>query len=400
MTTTPLRSAFRNLFGAADDLRVAAAPGRVNLIGEHTDYNDGWVLPMAIDRHVWVAFAARSDRTLRAHSVAFEATREIVLDDLKAQRGSEWSSYVAGMAWAMEEMGHALTGVDMLVDGNVPLGSGLSSSAALEMATARALCAASEIPWDPSAMALLGQKAENDFVGVSSGIMDQFASATAEPGCALLLDCRTLEMEPVPFPGGVTIVVMDTGSRRKLTSSAYNERRASCRTAVAILRHADPTIEALRDVDRSMLDSVRSRMDDVTYRRTAHVVDENERPRAMACALREGDIESAGELMNASHASLHDLYEVSSFELDLMTELARRHPACFGARLTGAGFGGCAVALIDTSGAESFIEAVQSAYRARVGLESELFASEPVGGAHLLPPDSGADSQSSVHHQE
>jgi len=249
-------------------------------------------------------------------------------------------------------------------------------------------------------VALLGQKAENEFVGVSSGIMDQFASATAEPGCALLLDCRTLEREAVPFPDGATIVVMYTGSRRKLTSSAYNERRASCRTAVAILRSADPTIEALRDVDRSRLDSARSRMDDVTYRRAAHVIDENERPGAMASALREGDLELAGELMNASHASLHDLYEVSSFELDLMTELARRHPACFGARLTGAGFGGSAVALIDTSGAESFIDKVQSGYRARVGLESELFASEPVGGARLLPSAAMPDSRSPVPYQE
>ena len=186
----------------------------------------------------------------------------------------------------------------------------------------------------------------------------------------------------------------------KLTSSAYNERRASCRTAVAILQNAHPTIEALRDVDRTMLESVRSHMDDVTFRRAAHVVDENERPRAMASALGEGDLELAGELMNASHVSLHDLYEVSSFELDLMTELARRHPACFGARLTGAGFGGSAVALIASSGAESFIEDVQSSYRARAGLQSEIFASEPVGGARLLPSDSMTDSRSPDPHQE
>ncbi len=384
MTTTPLRSAFRNLFGAADDLRVAAAPGRVNLIGEHTDYNDGWVLPMAIDRHVWVAFARRSDLTIRAHSVTFDDTCEIALDNLRFHRGSEWSSYVAGIAWALTQSGHSVSGADLMIDGNVPLGSGLSSSAALEMATALALCDASDIPWSAADMALLGQKVENEFVGVSCGIMDQFASASAEPSCALLLDCRSLEMEAVPFPDGTGIVVMDTGSRRKLTSSAYNERRSSCRTAVTILRDADPTIEALRDVDRLLLDSVRPHMDDVTYRRASHVIDEMQRPRAMASALRMGNLELAGELMNESHASLRDLYEVSSFELDLMTELARRHPACFGARLTGAGFGGCAVALIATSGAESFIEEVEYSYRARVGLESELFASEPVGGAHLV----------------
>jgi galactokinase len=400
LNTTPLRSAFCNLFGAAGDLRVTAAPGRVNLIGEHTDYNDGWVLPMAIDRYVWAAFAARSDRKIRAHAVAFEETREFSLDELTARRGSEWSSYVAGMAWAIARSGHDLTGIDILIDGNVPLGSGLSSSAALEMATARALCVASEIPWDPKAMALLGQEAENEFVGVSCGIMDQFASAAAEERCALLLDCRSLEMEAVPFPAGADIVVMDTGSRRKLTSSAYNERRVSCETAVTILRKADPTIEALRDVDRSWLDSVRSHMDEVTYRRASHVIDEIQRPSAMSSALRMGHLELAGELMNESHASLCDLYEVSSFELDLMTELARQHPACFGARLTGAGFGGCAVALVATSGAEPFIREVQSAYRARVGLESELFASEPVGGARLLAPDAVPGSHPLVPYQE
>jgi len=249
-------------------------------------------------------------------------------------------------------------------------------------------------------MALLGQRAENEFVGVSCGIMDQFASAAARPGCALLLDCRSLETEAVPFPDGAGIVVMDTGSRRKLTSSAYNERRSSCRTAVTILRDADPTIEALRDVDRPLLESVRSQMDDVTYRRAAHVVGEIGRPRAMAAALREGDLALAGELMNESHSSLRDLYEVSSFELDLMTELARHHTACFGARLTGAGFGGCAVALIATSGAESFIEEVEYSYRARIGLESELFVSEAMRGAHLLAPDSVSGSQPSVPNQE
>ena len=400
MTTTPLRSAFRNLFGAADDLRIAAAPGRVNLIGEHTDYNDGWVLPMAIDRHVWVAFTRRPGFTIRAHSVTFDDTCEIALDDLRFHRGSEWSSYVAGIAWALTQSGHSVGGVDLMIDGNVPLGSGLSSSAALEMATALALCDASDIPWSAAEMARIGQMAENEFVGVSCGIMDQFASAAAEPGCALLLDCRSLETESVPFPDGAGIVVMDTGSRRKLTSSAYNERLASCTTAVTILRDADPTLEALRDVDRLLLDSVRSQMDEVTYRRASHVIDEIQRPHSMASALHKGNLELAGELMNESHASLRDLYEVSSFELDLMSELARRHPACFGARLTGAGFGGCAIALIATSEAEPFIQEVESAYRARVGLDSELFASDPVGGARLFAPDSVPGSHPSVPYQE
>ncbi len=385
------RSRFHDLFGDTETPRLARAPGRINLIGEHTDYNDGWVLPMAIQRYVWIEFARSSTPVLRAHSIAFSETREVALDDLESARGSDWFSYVAGMAWAMRSSGLDLTGVDMVVDGNVPRGSGLSSSAALEMATARALCEVSRIEWDAKRMAQLGQRAENDFVGVNCGVMDQMASALGQEGHALLLDCRSLESEAVAFPQNAAIVVMDTGSRRSLAASAYNERRASCARAVRILQTVESEIRALRDVDRELLDSARDLMDNITLRRAAHVVAEIERPQALAQALTDGDLVKAGKLMNASHASLRDLYGVSGKELNLMTDLARRHPACFGARLTGAGFGGCAVALVDANHVNEFIGAIHTAYNERVPLPSALFACSPVGGAHIMEPSPESD---------
>jgi len=394
------RSLFRDLFAVSSAPLIARAPGRVNLIGEHTDYNDGWVFPMAIDRHVWIAFANRTDPILRVHSVAFKETREVALKDLDSARGSDWFSYVAGMAWAMASSGIDLAGVDMLVDGNVPVGSGLSSSAALEMATARALCEAAGIAWHPKKMARLGQKAENEFVGVNCGLMDQMASAASQPDCALLLDCRSLETEDIPIPEAVTIVVMDTGSRRSLAASTYNDRRASCDRAVEILRSVQPSIHALRDVDRDLLDSARSLMDNITFRRAVHVVEENLRPLALAKSLHEGSYELAGHLMNTSHASLRDLYGVSGKELNLITDLARRHRACFGARLTGAGFGGCAVALVETDTKDAFIEEIHSSYTDHVDLPSEFFACSPVGGAALVDPAAMIDTRSPITPEE
>ena len=379
-----LRSRFRDLFGTSSEIHLAEAPGRVNLIGEHTDYNDGWVLPMAIDRHVWAAFAPRQDRVLRAHSPIFVETRQVQLDDVESVRGSIWGADIAGVAWAIMEAGHAVGGIDLIVDGDLPPGSGLSSSAALELVTARALCHVSDIPWDPIEMARLGQRAENEFVGVNCGVMDQITSAAAQPGCALLLDCRSLELEPVPFPDAAKVVVMDTGAPRTLAASAYNDRRRSCDRAIELLRSLDPSIQALRDVGRDELWRVRTQMDDETWARACHVVDENQRPAALAGAFQVADLELAGRLMNDSHASLRDLYEVSGHALDLITDLARQHPACFGARLTGAGFGGSAIALVEADQAAAFAEVVHSDYVAQLDLPSRFFVCEPVGGARLL----------------
>ena len=379
-----LVSVFLEEFGGAEVPRVAVAPGRVNLIGEHTDYNDGWVLPMAIDRHVGVAFAPRIDRMLRVHSVVFDETRELSIDELAPPGGSEWISYVIGVAWAMSSSGLGVSGADLVVDGDVPLGSGLSSSSALVMATALAMCEISSIPWSPVEMALLGHRVEREWVGIEGGVMDQFTAAMAREGHALLLDCRSLSHSPVRIPDEAVVVVMDTGAARTLAGSAYNERSASCRAAVTALQAADPAVCALRDVNLEFLLENRGLLDESTYRRARHVVEENARPAEMADALAEGDLGTAGRLMDDSHFSLRDLYEVSSLELDLFTELAREHPTCFGARLTGAGFGGCAIALVSAEGAEEFMEATHLRYQAKVDLPSSVFACRPVSGARLL----------------
>jgi len=379
-----LRAHFAAVFGAAPEPCVAVAPGRVNLIGEHTDYNDGWVLPMAIDRCAGVAGISRSDRRLRVHSVVFGETCEVGLDELRPPGGGQWLSYVAGVAWAMGAAGLHVRGAELVLDGDVPLGSGLSSSAAVEMAVARLLCALSEIPWDPLRMAQLGQRVEGEFVGVKGGMMDQYTAVFGREGHALLLDCRSLEAEAVPLPDAAAVVVMDTGAPRSLAGSAYNERSRSCRLAVAAIRALDPEVRALRDVDPELLERARGKMGEIEHRRARHVVAEIRRPLAMAEALRRGDLAVAGRLMDASHASLRELYEVSSAELDLVTELARRHPACHGARLTGAGFGGCAIALVDAAAAEGFAEEVHAGYRARVKLPSAVFVCRSAAGARLL----------------
>ncbi len=374
----------RDAFGRPGNPCIAVAPGRVNLIGEHTDYNDGWVLPMAIDRKVGVAAFPRDDGIVRARSVVFGETREIRLEDLAPPARAEWFDYVAGTAWALISGGHPLMGADLVVDGDVPLGSGLSSSAAVEMATARALCGISDIDWDPVAMALLGQKTEWEFIGVKGGVMDQFTATMARAGHAMLLDCRTLETSPVPLPDSVVVVVLDTGASRSLAGSAYNERSASCREAVAALKTVDPEIRALRDVDLDLLETSRDRLDSTAYRRARHVVGEIRRPLLMAKALAGSDLEEAGRLMNESHTSLRELYEVSSFELDLFTDLARRHPGCYGARLTGAGFGGCAIALVNAGDAGDFMDTVHAGYRAQTDLPSSVFAVRAEGGARLF----------------
>jgi galactokinase len=371
--------------------RVAAAPGRVNLIGEHTDYNAGLVLPMAIARHAAVAFRPRSDSVLRAHSVAFDETREAAVaalappgDDAASAGRHGWFAYVAGVLWAFASEGLPVCGVDLVVDGDVPIGSGLSSSAALEMAVARALAAATGAEWDAPRLAKLGQKAENQYVGMSCGIMDQFASAACERGSALLLDCRSLETRAVAVPEGVAVVVMDTGARRSLAGSAYNERRASCERVVAEIAKTRPGVVALRDVSAAELEAAALRLDALDLKRARHVVAEIARPAALAAAFAQGDLAQAGRLMKESHASLRDLYEVSCEELDLITALARRQPSCFGARMTGAGFGGCAIALVDAADTDAFCEEVLFGYKASHDLPAALYPCRPVAGAHLL----------------
>jgi galactokinase len=384
MTTLAARA--RELFGrlsGRDPHGVAAAPGRVNLIGEHTDYNDGFVLPMAIDRGVAVAFAPRTDPIVRVHAGLSGETRELPLNPQNpAER--DWSTYVAGAIWAMTRADLKVAGADLAVLGDLPVGAGLSSSAALEVATLYALCTCAGIDWHPTRMAHVARAAENDFVGVASGVMDQFASALGVDGGALLLDCRSLQWKAVPIPSTARVVVLDTGVRRSLTGTAYNERRSACERAVNAVRTLYPEVQSLRDVDKTMLSKASDRLDREAYQRARHVVSEMLRPWAMASALEAGELAHAGWLMNESHASLRDLYEVSSPELDAMVAWAQAQPQCYGARLTGAGFGGCAIALVNASGVQGFMRDVATGYRTSIGRTVEPFVVTPSAGARLV----------------
>jgi len=390
--TQAARQQFEQAFGANAALQFAVAPGRINLIGEHTDYNDGFVLPMAIDRYVVVAFAPRQDRLLRVHSQQFGQTRDISLDVLE-QRSAEpgrrsgrggWFGYIAGAAWAMLSDGHRLRGVDMAIVSDLPSGIGLSSSAALELAVLRALAAASDAGWEPLAAARLGQQAEHEFAGVACGIMDQMAVAVAMPDAALLIDCRSLETRHVPIPARARIVAFDSGVRRELTTSAYNERRASCERVVAALHQRHSWVRALRDVDDGLLAEVAPWLDPGDVRRASHVIAENQRPAALADAFAAGDLARAGRLMLHSHASLRDLYEVSAPELDVLVDLASAEPGCAGARLTGAGFGGCVIALVEEGSVERVMSSVETGYESRTGRATNAMTYRAVGGVELL----------------
>jgi galactokinase len=357
---------------------VVRAPGRVNLIGEHTDYNDGFVLPLAIDRAVWIALRPRADRQVLAHSLDFAGSATFALDDLTRCDGG-WAEYVKGVAWVLQEAGYRLRGWEGVIAGDVPVGAGLSSSAALELAVARAFAAVSELPWDAAGMARLGQRAENEWVGVRCGIMDQMISAAGRAGHALLIDCRSLYTEAVPFPPGTTVVVLDTATRRGLVDSAYNERRRQCESGARAFG-----VSALRDVSSAHFEKECGRLDEFSRRRVRHVVTENERTLQAADAMRRGDAVAAGRLMNASHASLRDDFAVSSRELDIMVECGKAHPACLGIRMTGGGFGGCAVALIHSEQAEPFTTTVAASYQAATGIAPVLYVCAATDGTAVV----------------
>ncbi|MBU4273627.1 MAG: galactokinase [Planctomycetes bacterium] len=357
---------------------IVRAPGRVNLIGEHTDYNDGFVLPMAIDRAVWIALRPRDDRIVSVYSIDYDETGEFSLDALQRQQAG-WIEYLKGTAWSLQEAGHRLTGWDGVLAGDVPLGAGLSSSAALEMAAARALAATGELPWEPAEMAKLGQRAENQWVGVNCGIMDQLISAAGRAGNALLIDCRSLQTEPVPLPRGTSVVVLDTSTRRGLVDSAYNERRRQCEEAARLL-----DVHALRDATIERLERSAGKMDPAVLRRARHVIAENDRTLLAADAMRRGDAVELGRLMHQSHRSLRDDYEVSSDALNAMVECASVHRSCFGARMTGAGFGGCAVALVRAEATDDFVRDTAAAYQRKTGHSPAVYVCQAADGAEVM----------------
>lgn len=389
-------STFRQRFGQ-EAAFLALAPGRVNILGEHVDFNDGFVLPAAIDRATYIAFAPASVHSDRSTLVAADFGEQVsfTLQSIAAKTNAdgfplaEWACYPAGVAWALREAGLTVEALDAVFASDVPRGAGLSSSASVEMAFALAwqtLSAAKGAGWTlpPMERALLGQKAENKYVGVNCGIMDQFASACGVSGKLLLLDCRSLEWQVLPVPEDIAIVIADTSVRRKLTDGAYNQRRQACEDAVKILSQQLPNVRALRDVSLDDFNRLSGQLPALAEKRARHVVEEIERSRRAIPLLEQGRMGEFGQIMNDCHASLRDLYEVSIPELNTMAAIAQSLPGCLGARLTGAGFGGCTVNLVQKAAAESFALELARQYQAQTGLKPEIYICKASDGARLI----------------
>jgi galactokinase len=397
-----LAAAFRARFGRAP--RIYRAPGRVNLIGEHTDYNDGLVMPIALDRSTWVAAARRADRLVVAHSSEYDETVSFQLGTQSPQSPQRhWSDYVRGMGMILDgnpervalhvpDVGRPfqgrLVGADLLIASDVPIGAGLSSSAALEVACGCALTSLAGLAVDRNQLARAAQRAEHEFAGTRCGIMDQMIACHGREGTALLLDTRSLACRWLPVPPAVLVVVCNTMVRHELASGDYNSRRADCEAGVAVLARRDPSIRALRDATGEQLDAARPEMPERVYRRCRHVITENARVEEAAAALVAADFGRFGRLMDASHASLRDDFDVSCRELDVMVDSVRPLEGVYGARMTGGGFGGCAVALIEAP-AEVFVQReVARRYAAATGLQPDVWVTKAGSGAGAWSLDS------------
>ncbi len=380
---------FHEIFGRAP-AHIVRAPGRVNLLGEHVDYNDGFVLPAAIDRATYIAFSPTgTDRsTLVAVDMDQKASFLPETVPVKTQAdGSplpEWALYPAGVMWSLNGEALSTPAMNAVFASDVPRGSGLSSSASVEMAFAIAWQTLSGWTLPPMKRALLGQKAENQYVGVNCGIMDQFASACGVENKLLLLDCRSLEWKTIPLPEDVSIVIADTSVRRKLTSGEYNKRRDACEEAVRLLKHDLPHIQSLRDVSVEEFNRFAGKLPDEVSKRARHVVEEIERSNQAESLLDAGNIQHFGELMNQCHTSLRDYYEVSSPELNVMASIAQSLDGCYGARLTGAGFGGCTVNLVAREKADEFAQALAAGYEAQTALHPDIYITRASNGAELI----------------
>jgi galactokinase len=380
---------FQECFGGAPAY-VVRAPGRVNLLGEHVDYNDGFVLPIAIDRATWLAFSpSDTDQTTLtaldlSEEVSFSPETLPAKTDVSGKSLPTWGLYPAGVMWALHESGLATPALKGVYTSNVPQGSGLSSSASVEMAFVLAWQTLGGWKLPPMERALLGQKAENKYVGVNCGIMDQFASACGEQDRLLHLDCRSLEWHTLPLPSDVAIVIADTKMRRALTSGEYNKRRADCEEAVRILTAKLPGIKSLRDVSVETFNEYASQLPERVEKRARHVVEEIERSIRAIPLLEQGDMVEFGKLINQCHISLRDLYEVSIPELDTMVNVAQSLPGCYGARLTGAGFGGCTVNLVGREQADAFSKALAAGYQAETDFPPEIYICSASDGAELV----------------
>jgi galactokinase len=368
--------------------RIFRAPGRVNLIGEHTDYNEGFVMPAAVDFYTWVAITPRDDGRLRLMSLNFDEELNFDPSDTYSSSGHHWSDYVRGVAMVLKSQGKKLPGADLLISGDVPLGSGLSSSAAIEVASGYALLTLAGEIVSRNHLALACQRAEHEYVGTRCGIMDQFISANGKAGHALMLDCRSLDYSLLPLRNDVSLVVCNTMVKHELASGEYNTRRRECEAGVKQLNSAFPSAKfrALRDVRLDQLQEASSRMDNVIYRRCRHVVTENARVGESARHLQSGDLRAFGKLMAASHASLRDDYEVSCRELDFMVEIASRQPGLLGARMTGGGFGGCTINLVEAASAAGFSRTVAEGYQQATGTKPDIYVCRAAEGAHEFTP--------------
>ena len=362
---------------------MVAAPGRVNLIGEHTDYNDGFVLPMAIERYTVIAADRNGERHVTLHSMTTGETATFSVRARVARGEPAWSNYVRGVVAGFQQRKKGVHGFDAVIGSTIPFGGGLSSSAALEVATATLLEAMGGQALDPIEKALLCQRAEHDFAGVPCGIMDQFTSVLAQANHALLLDCRSRTATPVPMTDStVTVLIINTNVRHKLADGEYAKRRAQCQAAARALK-----LRSLRDATPKALKSARARMEPVAFRRARHVVTENERTVQTARAIQAADWPSVSRLMYASHASLRDDYEVSSPELDAVVDLAQaigQEGGMIGCRMTGAGFGGCAVSLVKTEAVPRITRHLDDAYEKRTGTQATIFSTRPAAGARIL----------------
>ena len=356
------------------------APGRVNLIGEHTDYNDGFVMPAAIDYHVWVAIAPRNDRKLIIHSEDFGEDVAFDLDQAYPKARGHWSDYIRGVAAMLELAGHRLKGADLLVKGNVPIGAGLSSSAAIGVASGLALSRNSDLILDSVQLAQTCRRAENEFVGARVGIMDPFISCCGQSGQALMLDCRSLQFKLLPIPPGVSLVICNTMVKHALAAGQYNIRRRECEEAVQLLSEV-MQVQSLREVKMEDLETCRRILPPTIYRRCQHVVSENARVLTTAELLERGDLSGIGKCMADSHLSLRDDYEVSCSELDLMVQLASRLDGVYGARMTGGGFGGCTINLVDESHVPAFRRDIAERYERATGLTPQTIVSCAADGA-------------------
>jgi galactokinase len=383
MKSVEMAQQFEDLFGSRP--RVFSAPGRVNLLGEHTDYNDGFVMPCAIGFSTRVAISPRPDGKLVIRSEEFSEQLEFDLENLPSRGNGVWSDYVLGIAVMLGEIGHPTPGANLLVRGEVPIGAGLSSSAAIEVASALAFMSLNGTKLSLPEVARLCQRAENVFIGARVGIMDQFVSCLGKAGHALLLDCRSLEFKLIPIPEDVRLVICNTMVKHDHASGAYNRRREECDEGVKILIQWYPEARALRDISLQQLEKHAAEMPVTVYKRCLHVVTENQRVLEGGKYLAEGDVSRVGSLMLESHRSLRDLFEVSCRELDIMVEIAESLDGYCGGRMTGGGFGGCTVNLVKTADASRFAAQIAERYHAATGIKPDIYVCSAANGA-------GADS--------